>query len=277
MPLLTSRPTHPRVAREAVQLYGAVYATAEDVTVSDARATTTTPRGVIWLHGSGGTSLSWLNTHDRRLWLPFLELAGGRYRIVAPRAGDIATGQGSYGNSNAVTAIGQCVTWAQGAGLIASGKVALAGHSMGMVNGVNWAARNASSVAGQVYIDGGCYLSDWYDNGIPGYQTALEAQTELNGAYGGNWLADEANRCPKLLADSTAALRAIPLVHYLAGDGSAGDGLKVIPDDDAATFDTSYGANCTTTTPNAAADHDQVHDYIPPAEVLAFLDGLTWI
>lgn len=231
-----------------------------------------TPRGVFWLHGSTASGFQVLQPEERTLWQRVIEAGNGRYVLIGPDAG----GGAAYGNDDAMTALSAAVTWAQSAGVCTSGKVALVGHSMGLMTAVNWAYRNATSIAGMCLIDGACYPSDWYDNGIPAYQTAAEVKAYLDGAYPGTWATSKSTRCPKLLADGSSTLRAMKFLHYTAGDGSAGDGIKVIPDASSAAFGTSWGANCTTIKPNLYSTHGSVHLWVPPEDVIAFFDGLVW-
>lgn len=249
------------------------YLSGELSVVGTVGRTTTTPRGILWCHGTGGTAANWTSyANEYQLWGQVLEKAGGRYVLVAGNFGGAAT----YGNDTSLSAVGSCITWAQSIGAIASGKVALAGHSMGLMTAANYAYRHATAVAGIAMVDGACYPSDWFDNGIPGYQTAGFVQSELNNAYGGDWASNKTTRCPKLLADGSATLRGIPLAFWRAGDASAGDGIKVIPDASVAAFIASYGANAHSYQPNTTSDHETVHRYIPPQDVIAFLDSLTW-
>ena len=89
-------------------------------------------------------------------------------------------------------------------------------------------------------------------------------------------LLDGVRLAPRLPDGASADLRAIPLLHYLAGDGSAGDGIKVIPEADADLFEAAYGSNCTTIRPSATCDHGQIPRWVPAADVAGFLAGLTW-
>lgn len=235
------------------------------------RHSTAAPLGLVWCHGSGATSLHWTGPDDIVLYPEIL--ARGDWALVA---GDFAGG-GTYGNQAACDAVSTAVAWARSNGIIhPTAKVALLGHSMGACTMVNWAARNPGEVAGMVMLDGGINPSHWAVDGIPGYVSASFVLGELDAAYGGNWAANESTRCPRLVAAANSSLRAIPLLHYLAGDGSAGDGLKVVPEADADAFEAAYGANCTTIRPSATCDHGQIPRWVPPGDVAEFLAGLSW-
>lgn len=243
----------------------------EDLVVYRGPRLDTNPRVVLWAHGTGGWGPNLHFPHQAHLWGRFLAAGQGRYVIVATGMGGVAT----YGNDASRASIDDTLTWIDVQGWNAE-RVGLAGESMGAATTVSWASVNAAKVTGICFVDGAVFPSKWYDSGIPGYQTAQQVQDELNAAYGGNWLANEAERCPKLLADTSSALRAIPLRHYLAGDGSEGNGIKVIPDEDAATFDTSWGANAELIQPSLVSDHSSVHSHVDPVDLLAWFDNLNW-
>ena len=272
MPIF-GRSTGPQRAPATVSFAWNAYRSGDSASWSRPRSATSAPRGLIWCHGSGATSLHWTVADDLAFYAEVLGRGCGQWALVA---GDFG-GMGTYGNQSAVDAVAECIAWAQGAGIIAAGKVALLGHSMGGCTMVNFAARNPSSVAGMVMLDGGVNLSGWAEDGIPGYQTAEFVRGELDDAYApSDWASNEATRCPRLVAAANADLRAIPLLHYLAGDGSAGDGIKVVPEADADLFEDAYGPNCTTIRPSATCDHGQIPRWVPAADVAGFLAGLTW-
>lgn len=270
---LTNAPTTPGPAPYSIEFAWNWYQAGDSASVSRMRRHgTSAPLGLVWCHGSGATSLHWTGPDDITLYPEVL--ARGDWALVA---GDFG-GAGTYGNDAAMNAVTAAIGWARSTGIIhATAKVALLGHSMGGMTMINWAARNPSSVAGMVMLDGGINPSGWAVNGIPGYVSASFVLGELDAAYApSDWASNEATRCPRLVAAANADLRAIPLLHYLAGDGSAGNGIKVVPEADADLFAGAYGANCTTIRPSATCDHGQLPRWVPAADVAAFLAGLAW-
>jgi pimeloyl-ACP methyl ester carboxylesterase len=215
------------------------YVAAESDILWTPRGYTGGVRGVIYVHGAGELASSVIlgSTNGKTNESALLAAIASVYPVLAVDAGvfgaNNTTDSNSWGNPNAVTRIGQAITWLQspiGAGGLQNpagggakaGPVILVGISMGHVTSLNYAQQNPTKVAGIVGVLPLNDLDNLRDNNNP-IVISGGGRLSIERAWGiGAWTAPgtpplPAGANPALPANQTN-LKNIPQLNFAAFD-----------------------------------------------------------
>lgn len=243
--------------------------------VPDGYARDGSRRGIVFCHGAGELAATPLTgtagskaAETRLLWA-----LASRYPMVMfdAGAGSGTTSPDNWGNANAVTRLGQAITWLQtpaapglspGGGGAATGKVFLVAISMGSLLALNYAQAHPASVAAIVGILPAIDLDNIRDN------TAFKAA--ISSAWGtGTWTAPGTPALPgganPAVAGNHSAIGAIPQRLYYAPDDA------IVATATVTAFASAVGSSVSLVNLGAGGHSDASVGHVSASDVLAFL------
>lgn len=217
-----------------------------------------TKRGAIFGHSRGGDATQLVSPTSSSYATMRAIAEGLGLPIMATDAG----GTDNWGNSTAVTRIGQTATFLRGAtwGAHATDPLILFGQSMGAVTVLNWALGHLSDVACVVLFIPVLNVSDVVTNNRGGLAASV------NSAYGGAW-SEGTHGATSNPVTYAASLAGVPIqIWYANNDTTAIPGAVTA-------FDGSVGASCEIHDVGALGHTQAAVDAVDVAGVLAFIAG----
>lgn len=230
---------------------GRYAASQKDVYIADTSAAAGGLRGVIFCHGRGADA-----TAPRDFAaigeLHLVNAIAAAFPVLSIDAGGPLT----YGNSTAVTDVGNAVTYLQGTRAAKSGTVLLVGASMGCLAALNYAKANPSKVGAIVCVNSAIDLNDMVVNNRGGFAS------EVNTAYGGTY--NNATQGPTFNPASYAASFSTPTRLFYSSDDTIAIPATVT------TF-ASTATNATATSVGALGHTEAAIDAAPRDQIVSFL------